>query len=55
MLEVSSGMNKYNSKELSMKHMQLVSSARMLATVDLISMFMFIQEQVLIFVAKNQP
>jgi hypothetical protein len=54
MLEVSSGMNKFNYRELSMKPMQLVSLAKMLVTVDLISMFMFIQEQVLIFVVKNQ-
>jgi hypothetical protein len=43
-----------NSKKLFMRHTKRAFSERMLVAVASISMFMFIVEQVLIFVEKNQ-
>lgn len=51
---MSFGTNKYNYKEPLMRPMQKDFLEKMHAIVDMILMFMFIQEQVLTFVAKNQ-
>ena len=53
MSEVSSGMNKFNYKEQLTRLIKKDSSEKMLVIVVMILMFMFNQEQVLIFVVKN--
>ncbi len=53
-LEVNSGMSKSSFKELSMKPTREDSLARMLAEVDMTSMFMYNLVLELTFVEKNQ-